>query len=240
MSATSKASSPARSPERQALADAQERHADAVTQQERVAEAQQRTSDALYGKLLPAIERSREALAAAKTHEPRRLVDAALGKPGTRSTVADAERELADAERRADESRRTRTLLAEEARRASDAVEAARHVLDNAVATVIASDPAKIAAVAEFFRTGRRLLRLARVIRTLNIVAPGVSADDIGLFVRIGDIVQPGNLNSTLYRPDPAFAAALSALRDDPDVALPGLPEPEPDDAGDGSAAEAA
>ena len=35
-----------------------------------------------------------------------------------------------------------------EARRASDAVATARHVLNNAVAAVIASDPAKIAAVA--------------------------------------------------------------------------------------------
>jgi hypothetical protein len=126
-----------------------------------------------------------------------------------------------------------RSLLAEEAERAA----AARRDLDNAVSVVVSSDPAKLAAVADFFRAGRHLLHLARILKTLGINARGVEALDFGLVLRIGDVVRPGSGgDASLYTPDPEWAAALAALREDAAAELPGLPAAEDADAGDGAA----
>jgi hypothetical protein len=95
--------------------------------------------------------------------------------------------------------------------------------------------------VSEFFRTGRRVLQLARSIRTFGNVVTGVEAVDIGLTLRINDIAKPGSGGHAVsYTKDPSWAAAIAALREDADTRLPGLPAQDDDPAGDAGAIKAA
>jgi hypothetical protein len=150
---------------------------------------------------------------------------------------------LRQAEAAVEQASQARRLLHDEAQRAEVAIGTARKDLDAAITAVVHVDPAKQAAVAEFFRAGRHLLTLARVLRTLGInVARGVEAVDIGLVLRIGDIARSGSSgNASLFTPDAEWAMAIAALPDDADAKLPDLPEDDDDvDAGNATNARAA
>jgi hypothetical protein len=230
---------PARSPERQRLADAIERHAEATTQAERVAQVQRRMHDEFFSRRLPDQQAAEEALAEAREREPRRLVDAVLGVTAdpTLATVAEAEAALAVAQQAVGDARRASPLLDEEARRAEfDVSEAARR-LGQAFDEVVRSDESRSAQLGELNRLIDRALDVARGLRTGGLTALGGRKH--GLVLRIEE--EPAPLGTAvLFKPDPAWLSALAALRRDPDAALPGLPDPEPPDAGDTGTAQAA
>jgi hypothetical protein len=234
---------PPRSPERQALSRAIEHHADAIFQHERVTDALSKIDEHVFD-LQPAVRRAREVVDQALRLAPELLVARTLGEPPDpdQPTVADAEAALKEADRALIDARSARTMLRDELRDREYQVEQAKRALDAAVKAVVASDPAKLAVMREYFASGRRALRLARIIRTFGDIAVGVSDDESGLHFRVGDRSALGNMG-IMYRPEPAWTAALAALREDPDAELPSLPEePEPEPAAEPEAepAEAA
>jgi hypothetical protein len=230
MAATLKSVVPPRSAERQRLADAIERHANAVAQRERVTEAQQRLDGEYFDRLQPTVAEAHEALAEARHGAPHALVEALLAdEPAGSSAVAEAEAEFRQAEAKVAEARQARSMLRDELRGREHAADQAKRAVDAAVRAVVSSDPAKQEVLREFFATGRQVLRLARVLRTMGDVVTGISADDIGLHLRIGDIAMPGDPNRCLYTPNPEWLSALAGMSTDADQPLPGLPEPEPE-----------
>src|SRR5580700_11268240 len=135
MSATT---GPARTPERQRLALAIDRHRDAVAQRERVADALTRLDDRLFEVLQPAVRGAREALEEAIKRRPDALVAEALGEPANTAlpTVADAEAALEAADQKLAEARATRDLLRDEMRDREVAADRANSDLDRAVSEV--------------------------------------------------------------------------------------------------------
>jgi hypothetical protein len=227
---------PPRSPEREKLADAISSLAQAVYEADRVEAARQKLDDRYFDELQPAAEEAREALVEAEEVSPQHLVDAVLEGKISEDATAVARINLRQAEVAVEQARSARRVLENEAERAQVAIGNARQALDKAVQNVVQADPAKQAVTAEFFRTGRHLLRLARVIRTMGIIAQGVAAVDIGLVLRINDIIKPGSVNSTgasSFTRDPAWTSALAALREDADTLLPGLPPTDDDEPGE-------
>ena len=231
-----------RSPERQRLADAIERRDDAVFQHGRVSDALEKLDEQIFDQLGPACRRAREALDEAMAAAPALLVAATLGDPADPDagpSVAEAEATLKAADQAASDARKARSILREELRHREQQVDQANRAVEQAVKAVVGSE--KGAVVDEFYRSGRRTLRLARIMRTIGDVVTGVSADDLGLHLRIGDIAPPGEPSRILYRPDPDWSAAIDQLRSgDPDVELPGLRDPEPDPEPETASAEAA
>jgi hypothetical protein len=150
---------------------------------------------------------------------------------------------LAEAERKVDETLSARWLHDDEARHADIASNEASRALDRAVTEAVWADPAREAVLREFFSAGRRCLQMARILMTLNVnVRSRVSADDIGLVLRIGDIARPGSQGGiSAFTRDPLWVSALAELRENADAPLPSLPEPEPPggDAGAGPVASA-
>jgi hypothetical protein len=227
-----------RSPERQRLAECIKNHAYAVARYERVNDARGRLDNEFFAKLQPAVRAAMDALASARADEQQRFIDQFLGEAqaGDVPSLAEAEAVLRRAETDVEHAQKARRLMLEEAGRAEIAVKAAERELESSVFHVIFTDPRKAELVAEFQRTGRRLLRLARAMRTINVNADGIISDPIAglsFVMRIGDIARPGGVG-TLYTSDPSWGAAVAALREDPDFQLPALPEPEPpeDDTG--------
>jgi hypothetical protein len=231
---------PPRSPERERLATAISTLAQATYEVDRVEEARQKLDNRLFDVLNPAVTAAREALVEAEDSAPNALVDAVLAGGISEDATAVARIELRQAETAVQQVREARRVLENRAAQAQIDIGNARQALDRAVAAVINADPAKKALVAEFYRSGRRTLQLARAIRTMGIIAQGVEAVDIGLTLRIGDILRPGGSSTgqSSFQRDPDWAAAVAALRDDADVALPGLPAE--DDAPAGNATKAA
>jgi hypothetical protein len=228
----SKPAAPPRSPERQRLADAIERHTAALQNHDRVTEAERKLTDEYFDVLLPAVTEAEERLAEARERAPEALVAAALGEPAPEGpSVAEAEAALAEAGRRAAECRAARALLAAETQRAEAAVNGARFGLDTALPRAVSADLARAALLAEFRRAARRALRIARAIQTSGLRLGGIEAH--GMRADIGEAVVA--VGQRAFRDDPEWLAAIANLRQDPDAALPGLPpEGDPDDdAGD-------
>lgn len=199
---------PARSPERQMLADA-------IARYDRVAEALARLDAGLAalrsGAPYAAHEAAEAALADAKLAAPQRLVAEALGEavPGGQS-VADAEKALAEA---AAALATHRAAIREvETRRAAAEAEAARAAdrRADAVRAVVVADPATARLVAAFGDAQRRLTDLRRAVLGLSL--PQGVATDFAL-----DYMPPWPDLPTA----PLWRAAVSALRDDPDSPLP-------------------
>jgi hypothetical protein len=225
-----------RSPERQRLADAIARHAGAAQALARVAAAQTRLTDQLYDQLEPAATAAREAFEAAQKRAPELLVAAALSEPAPAGpSVPAAEAALAAAQRAVADCRAGRQLLADEAARAAVAAKMAERALDNAVKAVVATDPARAALYDAFVSSARRALRCVAALRTAGLTIGGIEAHGVRFDFREAATA----IGEHAFRHDPEWVAALAALREVADAALPGLPpdEPEPDDAGDSRAA---
>jgi hypothetical protein len=230
---------PPRSPERERLAVAISTLAQCTYEADRVEEARQKLDERFFDVLQPAVTAAREALTEAEELAPNALVDAVLEGGISEDATAVAKINLRQAEVAVEQTRSARRVLENRAQDAQIDIGNARRNLDAAVAAVIQSDPAKKAVVSAFFAAGRRTLQLARAIRTMGIIAQGVEAVDIGLTLRIGDILKPGGSNTgqSSFQRDPDWAAAVAALRDDADVALPGLPAEDDAPAGDATKA---
>jgi hypothetical protein len=221
---------PPRSPERQKLATAISTLAQCTYEADRVEEARQKLDERFFDVLQPAVTAAREALVQAEDSAPNALVDAVLEGGISENATAVAKINLRQAEVAVEQSRAARRVLENRAADAQVDIGNARLALDRAVQNVIQSDPAKKALMAEFFRAGRRTLLLAGIIRTMGIGATGVANDRVGLTLRISDILKPGgsSTGASSFQRDPSWARAVAALRDDADVALPGLPADDP------------
>lgn len=221
---------PARSIERQRLAAAIERHRNAVVQQQRVTEALSRLDAKYWDVLEPAVAAANEALMEAKARAPDALVSAALGEqqPDDSPSVEQAEAAFADIKRKVVEVKQARKILGEEAARAQSSVAFAQRDLDAAVKAAVEADAQVRASLTEFYRAARRMLRCAKSIRTAGLFVEG--ADAHGLAFVITEAAAP--MGQRAFRDDPAWGAALAALRENADTVLPGLPPEDLDDVG--------
>ena len=217
-----------RTPERQKLAERIAAHAKAIRQKERILDAWHRIQDQIMSELGPAVRAAQEALIEARTHQSEKLVDALLDGMSSRPTaVEDAERDLAEAQKAVAEARKARALLKDEADTADFAVDRARHELERAVAAVVDADPTRAALRDQFFRYGRRCLRLAVALKTSGLNMMGCEAH--GLQFKITQAPQTMDQLDRPVPPDPAWAQALAALHEDPDASLPDLLDPDED-----------
>jgi hypothetical protein len=231
--------------ERQHLAATQERLRAAEEKAERTSDALSRLESDLYGQLIPGVPAARAALEAARARQPHLLVAAALGEEGDPSSpsVADAEAALALAERRLADVREAIRLIREEAQRANDALDAARHARDNAVRAAVLADEATDDLRATFRVSATRTLRLARSLKSAGINLGPFDAHGQRMVI----LAEPVVIGApSAFSPDPVWESAIELLKNDSVARLPGLPEleSEPDDADvdavDGTAAEAA
>jgi hypothetical protein len=215
---------PARTAERQRLADAVGRHRNAVEALDRVTAALGRLEREYYDETVPAAVAAKAALEEARQAAPAALVSRYLGDgdPGDAPSVTEAERRLAEAEREIAEARTARGMLADEAQRAQAAVDLARMALDGAIKAVVSASPELSALRAEFERARKRMSVLIGALAGAGVTTSRVAWTD------------------DAFVPPAEWTAAVAALRDDPDAVLPGLPDdPEPDHA-DGHRGQAA
>ncbi len=228
----------ARSPERKRLAEAIGWHRAAADDLARVTEAHQRLDAEFFDRLQPAVAAAQEALAEAREAAPQAIITRMLGEePSGAATVEKAEAALAECERKLEDARKARSLLAGEAERAEAAVHSARFAHDGALTAAVCGDPAVAALKAEFVAAGHRMLRCAQVLRTAGVLMGGIGAH--GLRAVIGEAAVP--MGERAFFDDPEWLAAIERLRGDPDAPLPGLPpEDPPDGVGDGSQDRAA
>lgn len=132
-----------RSPERQALADAIERHAATHAHFERVAAACVNCDDALYGEkgAIAGVERAEKSLAEAKAREGSHLTLVALGEvPEDENPVEVAQRALAEAQARLAGARKTKAALIEEAAAAARERDSAKEEIAKRVRAVLKSE----------------------------------------------------------------------------------------------------
>jgi hypothetical protein len=205
---------PARTPDRQRLADAIDAHRGATEAHSRGVQAIEALRDELYEKLRPELGACKERLEDARAGEPfrltQRLLDSEPDESGGADPVADAERALDKAQQAVDRAHEGRQLLEIELGERDRQLNMARHNLDTAVAHAISTDPLKDQLVSEFFRVGKHLLRLAQIAKTLGIRLSGVDNEDVGLNLRLNVITRPGSQGEVDdFKPDIAFSEAM-------------------------------
>jgi hypothetical protein len=231
---------PPRSSEHQRFAEEQSRRRADEERLQLVEEAASRELEKridLNQRLLPA---AKDALEAARADAARVLVAVLLAdeEPGP-SAVAIALDEVARLERREGEAEERKRVLEPELRQAREVV---RHPdalapLNKALKAMLESEPVVMALRARRDRYYRCGLRDARILRTLGLDDHYELHDaETGQRLRTDDIPLPIGASSA-FRPEPAFAAWLAALRQDPDALPPALPETEPPDDGTAQAA---
>jgi hypothetical protein len=204
----------ARSPERQRLADAIERHRERADDLSRVERAIQKISETRIEDRV-GIGRARDAVSIARGAQSEILVMQALGEELVdQPDLAAAERTLAECEAKLDAGRASLKLLERERTRVSSALDLAEGALKRAVKDVIANDPALAALRAEFERTRLHLSQI------------------IGCLLASGHEVSRVAWTEVAFVPDRAWTDALTRLREDPDAVLPAPPSTEPPDAG--------
>lgn len=176
---------PPLSPERQRLSDTISRVAQIEAELARLREARARIGQPWH--LDTAIADAETALAEARAHEPRRLVDEALGcAAGGQPTVAEAEAGLAGAKAEADRRRGAQALLDEEERRLHDALRFALGNRREAIGAVIRSDPAFAALFAEFDAALERAADLRSIFNVLGLAMTPRDLDHAALIERPG------------------------------------------------------
>ena len=106
-------------------------------------------------------------------------------------------------------------------------IDRAAHELERAIAAVVNADPARAAVVAQFFRYAGRALKCAVALRTAGMNMQGAEAH--GLMFKITQAPQTMAEFGRPVPPDPEWAAALEALREDPDAQLPDLLDADDD-----------
>lgn len=226
----SRPAKPARSAERQRLAEAIEGYREATTDLDRARQAEEKLFDEILA-TREEIDAAAKALDEAIAARPQALVSATLGEPAAEGpSASDCEKRLAGLRKKLAEKREARRLVEAEAARVTDAVRMAATALDAATSSAIAADPSVAALKAEFITSACRMLRLAQVLRTAGVSMGAIEAH--GLRTWIGDAAAP--VGERAFFDDPTWLAAIAALREDADALLPGLPPDDPDEAGDG------
>ena len=203
---------PPRSPEREELRRAIERHAAAAKRRAQIADAQERGETA-SADAFAAVKHAKTNLEEAKASEGRHLVDIALGKTDAgESPVQTATAALQNAEATLASAKRIAEALAAEGEAAEKEFAAASSRLNDAAGAAAKADPAMQRLLADYQTARATYVDLCRVMTSLSRLgcAPldswGGSVDDI-------------------MRPDPIIAqswqAAVAALRTDADAELP-------------------
>jgi len=202
---------PARSPAREKLAEAIRAAREADAHVERVDLAWRKLGEDRWRRLDPALDRAKARLVEAKQGGPRRLVERLLnGMTGAADdSVAEAEAELAAAQRAVEEADKAAELLRAEAEAADRARDAARRNLRDAVNRVLATAPETTALLAAYRDARARAAVLAAALDEIGPVALPTGWD-------AEEIVEPG-IGAERMR------AAIAALHRDADAALPGL-----------------
>jgi len=197
------------SPERAALLAEIAKHKAAVAEHERIQAAQRRLEEEFFERLQPAVREAMDRLQEAKRARPALLVAVALGETTHGPDITEAERLLADAQRKVAEGREARRLVEDAAERARVAVSIARSDLDAAVTAVVSASP-ELAALRDSYESA--LQRLAEAVGALKTAGHRPQWP-------------PALDQKAAFEPSPEWAAALAALRESADTQLPGLPE---------------
>jgi hypothetical protein len=208
---------PARSAERQRLAEAIERLSEARADLARLAAARAKTPQPWQ--VSGEVEAARAALDEARADEPERLVGQLLGEEAHGADpVAVANAALREAEAKLTRSREVRSLLDERERAATSALEAAEGAVRTARAAVLQADPAVVALLAGHREAQRRAAEIAASLG--HVGATGIPHahrhwDDQRHEFATRDLSAAAT-----------WAAAVAALATDPDAPLPGDPPP--------------
>jgi hypothetical protein len=198
-----------RTPERQALAIAIDRHAQAQHRLEALRTARERIS-------LTELERNRDeaagAVTAARAAAPRQLADRLLGKAtaGTLTPIEEAVRHHAMAEAALVEAQGARDLLKDEEGEARTQFERASENRAKAIAEVLRRAPETLAVWHAYVAAHKAIEEIAWVLQVIGPLRLPES-------VRWDGIHWPPARASGL-----PWTAAIGALADDPDAALPG------------------
>lgn len=200
---------PPRSPERQKLAAAIERHAAAERQIAALRDARERAFDR-FRELNAAAEKAREALEQAIADEGRHLAAELMGEADDAPlTVRDATLALDSATAALDRLRRTREALEEQEKEAAKELEFAALPLRERVRDVVRADPAVRKLAAELTAARDRYRDLLRAADWLGDMLPD-------------DLQACRNVNAPADLPTlPLWQAAVKALETDPDAVLP-------------------
>lgn len=209
-----------RSPERQRLAEAIERVTGIEAAIADVAAAHLRTGDA--SELDAAIRDAERDIAGAHAREPARLVDEALGRPvSSLPSIGDAEAKLTELRDEAERRRSVRQLLRQEEATLDTRLSYAVRSRNEAIAAVLATDPAITNLFAELIAARATVARIENAFHALN-GAPALRdlasvPSDWSRWDRLEARNAPELVDAVA-----AWSAAPGLLATDPDAALPG------------------
>lgn len=200
---------PAQSPERHALREAIERHAQVEERLAKINAAQERASSASINAMIGA-KQARVALAEAQQNESRHLAARVLGEvDSTSDPIADAKHKLEQAEQQHETARATRNALEVEARTAESELASARSHLDAALRNVLREAPEVQQLLADLDVAKKTV---ADVVLKLISLPPGVTGDFSWNLNEFNLGQQPKH---------PRWEAAVAQLKTDADAVLP-------------------
>jgi chromosome segregation ATPase len=203
------ATSPPRSPEREQLAEAIARHADAARQIARIRAAQERAADTVY-EAKDRIAMAISALDEAKATEGSFLAAIALGESAaSASPVKDCAAAVEQANDQLDTARRTRDALETEMKAVESEMLFASMAVDKCVGDVVRDAPAIRALAGQYAAAQRRAVDLQRAMETVQSFLP----DDLQFW--------HGSIPAAELISVVAWKAALQTLRTDADAPLP-------------------
>jgi hypothetical protein len=208
-----KPTAPARSVERQRLAEAIGRFHEGADDLDRIERAIAKITDDRIADRV-AVGRAREGLKVARASQSSILVARALGEMYDQPDIATAEATLTACEAKLEDGRAALKTLEHERERVRSALGLVEMTLRRCVADAVAADPALAALRAEFERCRLRLSVLIGALLGAGVTTSRVAWED-SAFIPAADWVN-----------------ALVALRSDADARLPGIPPEDGPDAG--------
>src|SRR5664279_2077462 len=201
---------PPRSPEREQLAAAQERHGAATKQLVRIQAAHERAADTVY-EAKDSVAKAIAALDEAKAGEGSYLAAAALGEADAAlSPVKTAAAAVEQANDQLGTARHMRDALEAEIKSAERELMWAKSKLDDAVNDAVKADPATARLVATFSEAERRFMSLRQAMGVV-----GTSR------LPQGSEFWDCQHNWPALTDAPVWQAAVTALRTDADAPLP-------------------
>jgi hypothetical protein len=202
----------ARSPERQALADAIRARAEVEGRMAPRKQAQSRAEEDIF-RARREVEDAEEALSQAHERERGVLADAyAAGSEPDRSAVMEAETALARAKRRLADLKFIAPTLAAKAMEDGPLASSCNLRVEEAVKAVVAGCPSIPRMVEDYAVAHRTYQVLHATLRQLAYL--GVIPDDL-------KAAAPRPNETYFCAPDPSWEAAIAQLATDPDAALP-------------------
>lgn len=214
---------PPRSPERTALAEAQQRHAAALDAVKRVEQAHEAARETVF-RLMDVLKAAEAALKEAQAGGNARLAAIALGEAD--GNAVDVEAAVQQATADLDVARRTRAALEQRAEREAAEVERAREAIDKAVADVVRSeaDVAKLLAKAKAIQTDLIARRVE--LRFLYNGFLEERGSELRQFLLFEQHLPAGRGqaergNFDIHPAADPWKASIAALREDADAPLP-------------------